>query len=993
MKKGLLSILAGALVLVGCQNYDDQFDNLESQISALASTVAGLSQVQSDLSALAGTVTALSSTVNGLGDTIDTAVADGLTDIQADIDAIETAVADVASSEEVSALQDAVDASQSDLDELLANSSVFQGAITINSPATLDVYHQMGSAIAIVNEAVNITMKSSMDETKMQEVINEILVTTGDFSYTSEASSISEMTFNNLSATGSLTVEQAGGYQFQSLGSATVIDLGDAFKSSVTKVDFRELTSVVRFETENVADEIRFTKAVECHLTKLVYYPNTSLTIVLDEGAALPLALDDVDASGAQENRTLSITGPDSITIENWTDGTLSFTDVKTVVVNGFEGTINANGGVESLTADKYAIAGTLGADLETITLTGITDPDDTTDVSGPAINLVDQTNVETLTLAGKLASINVEGCNNLATAVISADVAGSIVLGDTATGDGNSDLNSVTLTGAKATSIEVSQNADLETLTIDLTFRKGTAAAAVLDGTLTVKDNASLESLTVSSDKIETLDVSGNDDLTTLDFTGVTTFGATGEPSVTIQDNDLTASTAVDSDDTTATDDGAAATDLGSFTTNSGMATLKTYLAAVAADADATAGVYFDTVESYTNESDTESTDQTWSSATQPVATKVLVKQPETTAGLGGTKGKVAFKLSGVANTDIVSIQLKGTEILSGDADQTYDSAGALVLSNSNSINVDRIKDNVHLSNATALGVTLNAYIGGNDTFTVSFVEQGAAAAGGGFSNGERYSTAAALSGAVSAAKDATYLYGGIGTDDVMTFTVGSNSVTAVISNNVSGTDVSTPGYASNVAHAIYNAFHAKYGVAGTSSSTALVSIALIATSDSNGDDSNSFTITGLDPGSSTNGLDVSFSIANSTTGPTSVTHSTSALDYLLGATRSTADNETISDDLIITLESNTAGTILNKVATAGNPATATDGTYAISYSGTAALTTLVASGYLSNATDPLAGTISKNYESRSDVRPAEGATAGSGDAEDFSRVHWLGS
>jgi hypothetical protein len=50
MKKGLLSILAGALVVVGCQNYDDQFDNLESQISALASTVAGLSQVQSDLS-------------------------------------------------------------------------------------------------------------------------------------------------------------------------------------------------------------------------------------------------------------------------------------------------------------------------------------------------------------------------------------------------------------------------------------------------------------------------------------------------------------------------------------------------------------------------------------------------------------------------------------------------------------------------------------------------------------------------------------------------------------------------------------------------------------------------------------------------------------------------------------------------------------------------------------------------------------------------------
>ena len=110
-----------------------------------------------------------------------------------------------------------------------------------------------------------------------------------------------------------------------------------------------------------------------------------------------------------------------------------------------------------------------------------------------------------------------------------------------------------------------------------------------------------------------------------------------------------------------------------------------------------------------------------------------------------------------------------------------------------------------------------------------------------------------------------------------------------------------------------------------------------------------------------------------------------------ILSEVRNVPIEPTLSDDLIITLESNTAGTILNKVATAGNPATAADGTYAISYSGTAALTTLVASGNLSNSADPLAGTISKNYESRSDVRPAEGATAGSGDAESYSRVHWL--
>ena len=83
MKKGLLSILASALLVVGCQNYDDQFNNLESQISALATTVAGLSQVQSDLSSLSGTVASLQSSLSGQ---IDTALADGLADIDAAIE-------------------------------------------------------------------------------------------------------------------------------------------------------------------------------------------------------------------------------------------------------------------------------------------------------------------------------------------------------------------------------------------------------------------------------------------------------------------------------------------------------------------------------------------------------------------------------------------------------------------------------------------------------------------------------------------------------------------------------------------------------------------------------------------------------------------------------------------------------------------------------------------------------------------------------------------
>jgi len=148
MKKGLLSILAGALLVVGCQNYDDQFSALETQINALASTVAGLSQVQSDLATLAGTVNSLQSS---LSSQIDTALADGLADIDAAVADLNAAAENAASAEDVQDIQDAVAENQADLDELLAQSSVYTGDVLINSIPTLDAYHSMGENLAIVN--------------------------------------------------------------------------------------------------------------------------------------------------------------------------------------------------------------------------------------------------------------------------------------------------------------------------------------------------------------------------------------------------------------------------------------------------------------------------------------------------------------------------------------------------------------------------------------------------------------------------------------------------------------------------------------------------------------------------------------------------------------------------------------------------------------------------------------------------------------------------
>ena len=139
MKKGLLSILAGALLVVGCQNYDDQFSNLENQINSLASTVAGLSSVQNDLSALSAQVNSLSGAIDSA---VDTALADGLADIDAAIETLNAAAESAANNSDIAIISENVEEVQTDLAELLAQSSVFQGNVVVSTPAMLDAYTQ-----------------------------------------------------------------------------------------------------------------------------------------------------------------------------------------------------------------------------------------------------------------------------------------------------------------------------------------------------------------------------------------------------------------------------------------------------------------------------------------------------------------------------------------------------------------------------------------------------------------------------------------------------------------------------------------------------------------------------------------------------------------------------------------------------------------------------------------------------------------------------------
>jgi len=599
MKKGLLSILAGALVVVGCQNYDDQFDNLESQINALASTVAGLSQVQSDLASLSGTVASLASTVNGLGSQIDTAVSNGLADIQSDIDAIEAAVADVASSEEVSALSDAVADSQEDLDQLLANSSVYNASIVINSQATAELYESMGSAINIVNGDVTITVSEDMDQATVQTVVDNILNIVGDLTYTANASTIAETTFNNLSGVESITAKQGGGYEFKSLASATNIVLNNDYKSTVDIIHFGALTTVTTIADDGgTAGTIAFDKAEEFHLTSLVRYPGNNLNIEIKKGGVLAMgALTDNQSDGTAvgSGYSLTVKGPAALEISKISDGTITVEDVETLTVSGFIGTLDVNGGVETLTVTDIVDIDLAGAeDLVTATIDGALDSDanlTTADGAGPAITFASQ-DLTSATITGITGDINATGQANLETLVISAEIKNGTVAAPTSgtiTVSGNNDLVTLTLTGAKAANVIVNANTDLEELTIDHTT---TLAGTDTGGNIDVTGNTNLTTLTIKADTVDDLNISGNTQLTTIAASDLKVASATSA-TVLIKSNNFTATLAKD-----AFDAATSTADTGSYTTSSGLNTLKTYLTDAMAATTTDIEAYFDVIE-----------------------------------------------------------------------------------------------------------------------------------------------------------------------------------------------------------------------------------------------------------------------------------------------------------------------------------------------------------------------------------------------------------
>jgi filamentous hemagglutinin len=1052
MKKGLLTVLLASLVLVGCQNYDDQFDDLNAQISALKSQVDGLSSLSGQVSSLSGSISGLSAGVAaaqaaasaaGVSADAATAAANGidlsglsasLATLQAEVDAVQASLATTSTAAAVATLQAEIDAIEADVDELLATSNVYNQSLTISSASSLDAAVALGSNINIVNGTVTITQSSTMDATKLQSVINKIFTVTNSYSYTAANTNVTAMTFDNLASAGDVTLKVNGPISAKALVTAGTITLDDSYISKVTSINLDALTTVTEIQTDSGGtDNIVFTSATDVQLGALTSYPGAGsdygLTITTKADATLDIgSLDDVKTDGTAAPVALTLNGPKDVTISNMTAyaGSLSLTNVENATVTGFKGAITVNGGVENITmtdVEDFAFSSATGLKTVTLDVDKASDPALTATAKAPAayagavtgytgptpdLSFASMSSLTSVTLTGFYDSLDFDGLANLAT--IDLDV----TTGDL-TINNNDNLTSLDVTGSEIGNVTVTNNDGISTVdldhTTDLNFNGATADRTSVS--LTVTGNSEMTTLHNSGDKVLTMNVTSNAKLATVDFTGMATQG-TGTATIDVYSNALVASQASDTDDgltqydVDGTND---ATDLGSYTTTSGIGTLKTYLTA-ANTASNDIAVHFDTVQLHNIAADANTSSETAGDQNSGNALTYATDGGEKTAWIGAILMNTKSTLSTTNPTSYSAVKAKSGWLVDNsvatslsiavDGDIiTHDTDGfsAVALSGVNAADVTALMNSTATARATDLGVTLNVEAQGSSTLpNITFLGSITPTTG---NNGENYTntTASTLSKLLG---DSGGVASVLTSYDQVTMGIGDTSVTATITG---GTTLTGDNAMTNLAAQLVSLWNTKYSTGGVSevfsfwstmSASAGVITAPTLTSSLSGSRAFDDTVT------------ISFSPASSTrvSMESSGTHTTSRLAWKIGSSDATTDNVATGVTLIVTLEEAVAGN--NKLALASlttnvdvlTLTSAIGGTAGTDPAQTGFLLATNKIGFGSSSANSIEGGVTDGIfptDARGDVVTGQTAEGGldvtTGTAQfNRTRLHWLG-
>ena len=1023
MKKGLLTLLAASLVFVGCQNYDDQFDDLNAQISALKSQVDGLSSLSGQVSSLSGTISGLQSGIaaaqasasaaNTAASAIDlSGLSASLAALQAEVDAIEAAIATTATAAEVAALQTSLTAVETDLADLLTSNNVYSTAITINSAATMASALALGNKVALMNAAVDITDDATIADTDIQTFIDRIKTTTAGFRYDSGSATGYAPTFNEMVSATTFDIESAGDISATKLASATVVTIVDTYTTKITSVDLGAMASVTTISSgtdgSETANNLTLASATNIDLGALTMYnvasADDALTISMKKGGTLDIgSLTGTErTTNLEEPLNLTVSGPASLNVSKIADGTMTVSNVANLTVSGFYGTLDVNAGVETLTTTDTVFAALDGAvDVVTATLDfkHDWDPSLTTAQAAVSDDLRNQgyvedlaasgdwvaTDLKTLTVTGTLLDLYLDE-GNLETLTIDATM-------HDLTLSSNTDLTSLTVAStAKIGNITMTANNNLAVADFNHTSNLNNKIASTTAGTSTnsanksvnfsVTNNTALTKLHSTGDDVGHLTVTGNTALAELDFTGLADDGTDLTPAANVYNNALVAVSASNTSDGDTDRADGLTTDLGSFDAGtSGMGTLKTYLTHVVADADFAGMISFDTlsseVDTETAGSSTTTLNVTFQNATTTNEATVLYEVAAdagttTTTGGAATKGKRGFLIDVSAVTNFQVWANNGALIDAANDGSPAVTAELAVAGNTAAQLVGLINQGHNLSRATNNGVTMLASEGGNSVVDIVI---------GGTMDSAVFETETAVASAFA-----------LSTTETITLTVGNFSVDFAPAGTESGGE---DAYADAERLAAGLRAAANTEATGASQNYYEVTIGAVASATQTGANAVAakFVVTSKDIGTGGAGLAASLSV----TGKASQAY----LPYIIGATRSTGDNVTAGPDVVLTLEWNTAGTDTYPLGTPANDATDhAESAATVSFAGAGAtgagINELYTTHFANAGTNDETGANTYPAESRSDVRNPENnnlssSTSGAVTAVAFNRLAWL--
>ena len=434
MKKGLLGLIVIALTVVGCQNYDDQFDDLNSKISSLATTVDGLLSVQTSVAALSTKLDNLASTA--LTDSDLTAILTEVSVVKASVAALETT--DVSGIEaEVADLDTEVKSIIEKLNELLTANAVINqnvritslaelslakdlistgledpnvtinGSLIVNTAGTsdiklaadIDTLNMVLGKIKVVMKTTTITTDEALDAKSLQYVQGDLSVITSGANGSLAAVLPPNNTLGALTTvTGAFAITQSGDLLMPTLNSVaggvtinttgvtiTSVDMNQLTEGAVIteagKIELPDATSVkissVLPAIVNVASATTFISNSEAAQGATTITVDGSEQFILKSGsfsgAVVITATGEVNLSDVKSAKALSITSGAAIKLNSLTKVEDNTTLVGTEVQLNSLGTIT---GATSLTTAFHVSATTVGIGALTsssgvVTLTG----------------------------------------------------------------------------------------------------------------------------------------------------------------------------------------------------------------------------------------------------------------------------------------------------------------------------------------------------------------------------------------------------------------------------------------------------------------------------------------------------------------------------------------------------------------------------------------------------------------------------------------------